>query len=666
MARMLWLLLLLALVLPLHQPHTAAHEASSAASPQRVLFLHSYSPEFSWVRDIERGVLEELSAQPNTAYYFEYLDTKHFFGREYLETLLPALRYKYGSLPLSAVVVSDDNAFQFALQHQQDLFPRTPLVFCGVNDFDPALRQQNPWLTGVEEKVDVANTLQAALRLRPQAKDILVITDRTIVGHAARRLALDALAALPPGISYRLLDDATMDEVLAAAKDFPADGIILHLIFNIDRNGRMFNNDESLQLIAETSAAPVFGLWDTAIGYGLVGGMLCSGYAQGKIAGSLVKNILADQKQPWELPVVSSNANRYIFDNRQLEAHALNAELLPPGSTVLFRQASFYETYRTLVWTVSAIFLLLTGLIVALAFNIRHRRRVEQEIRQLNLHLEERVTERTQSLQQANTDLSRTMEDLHKTQHHLVESEKMASLGALVSGVAHEINTPVGNSITAASFLSERTQELTGKLQENKMKRSELEEFLDTSVKSGEIILSNLNRASELIRTFKQTAVDQQVEERRTVNMCAYLADVLLSLRPRLKKTKHRIEIDCPDALSLSIYPGVLWQVLTNFIINSLVHAYEPEESGLIRIAVSFAEGTVTLRYSDDGKGMPPEVQQRVFEPFFTTKRGSGGTGLGLHIVYNLIVFKLNGTIACHSRPGEGTEFLVTFPASAG
>ena len=639
-----------------------AQQADTASPQHRVLFLHSYSPEFSWVRDIERGVLEELEPHPEVAYYFEYLDTKHFWGKDYLSALVPSLRYKYATLPLSAVVVSDDNAFLFALEHQQDLFPHTPIVFCGVNDFNPSLRQANPWLTGVEEEVDVAGTLQAALRLRPQAKKLLIITDRTIVGHSTRRLALEALTSLPPTLQYQLLDDATMEEVQQAARSLSADDIILHLIFNIDRNGRMFTNDESLQLVAQESAAPVFGLWDTAIGHGLVGGLLTSGYTQGKEAGSLVRQILFENKAPSTLPVISQSVNRYAFDYRQLTAHGLDAEALPPGSTILFRDPSFYEAHRTLVWTVSAVIVLLTVLVISLLFNIRHRRRVENEIRLLNLHLEERVEERTQSLQQANNNLNRAMDDLQKARGHLVEAEKMAALGGLVSGVAHEINTPVGNSITAASFLAGRTQELLHKLKENQMKRSELEEFLDTSAKSGEIIVGNLNRASELIRTFKQTAVDQQVEEKRLVNMLTYLHEVLLSLRPRLKKTKHTIEIDCPDDLNATIYPGALWQILTNFIMNTLVHAYEPDEAGLIQIAVSLQDHQLTLRYRDNGRGMPEEVQKKVFEPFFTTTRGSGGTGLGLHIVYNLVVFKLKGTILCHSTPGEGTEFIITAP----
>ena len=292
----------------------------------------------------------------------------------------------------------------------------------------------------------------------------------------------------------------------------------------------------------------------------------------------------------------------------------------------------------------------------------RDRRLAEEEVASLNKDLENRVMQRTAELAQANAELHDALEDLHKAQGQLVMSEKLAALGGLVSGVAHEINTPVGNSITAASFLAGRTQELLHKLKENQMKRSELEEFLDTSAKSGEIIVGNLNRASELIRTFKQTAVDQQVEEKRLVNMLTYLHEVLLSLRPRLKKTKHTIEIDCPDDLNATIYPGALWQILTNFIMNTLVHAYEPDEAGLIQIAVSLQDHQLTLRYRDNGRGMPEEVQKKVFEPFFTTKRGSGGTGLGLHIVYNLVVFKLKGTILCHSTPGEGTEFIITAP----
>jgi signal transduction histidine kinase len=197
---------------------------------------------------------------------------------------------------------------------------------------------------------------------------------------------------------------------------------------------------------------------------------------------------------------------------------------------------------------------------------------------------------------------------------------------------------------------------------QGEMKRSDLTQFFDDSREGTEMILMNLGRASELIRSFKMVAVDQVSEHRRIFNVKSYIDEILLSLRPKLKKTKHRIEVHCNSDLVIESYPGAFSQILTNFIINSLLHAFEPEQTGDIRIEVTQTNGTLNLRYADNGKGMATENRDRIFEPFFTTARSQGSTGLGLHIVFNIVTRTLGGTIACESAPGQGTAFRVTMP----
>ena len=176
------------------------------------------------------------------------------------------------------------------------------------------------------------------------------------------------------------------------------------------------------------------------------------------------------------------------------------------------------------------------------------------------------------------------------------------------------------------------------------------------------MILVNLNRASELIRSFKMVAVDQVSEHRRIFNVKGYIDEVLLSLRPKLKKTTHRIEVLCDADLVIESYPGAFSQILTNFIINSLVHAFEPDQVGEIRIAVTRINNVLDIHYVDNGKGWHRKIRDRIFEPFFTTARSQGSTGLGLHIVFNIVTRTLGGTIACESAPGQGTAFHVTMP----
>jgi len=265
------------------------------------------------------------------------------------------------------------------------------------------------------------------------------------------------------------------------------------------------------------------------------------------------------------------------------------------------------------------------------------------------------ITNRVQAEQQA-----------QEARERLIQAEKMASLGSLVAGIAHEINTPLGISVTAASHLREHGETLLRSYREGGLKRSELESYFDQAAEASRILETNLRRASDLIRGFKQIAVDRSNNERRRFNVREFLAELLLSLRPRLKKTSHRIEVLCAADLVITSYPGALSQVLTNLVINSLVHGFAPQTAGTLCIRVEETERWVRLWYSDDGKGIPETLLHRVFEPFFTTRRGHGGSGLGLHIVYNLVTRALSGSIECTAREGQGTAFEISFPDLTG
>ncbi|MGH9011487.1 MAG: ATP-binding protein, partial [Acidimicrobiia bacterium] len=281
---------------------------------------------------------------------------------------------------------------------------------------------------------------------------------------------------------------------------------------------------------------------------------------------------------------------------------------------------------------------------------------ISLENARLYAHLEEKVAERTR-------ELSEALEDVQTMQHQMVESEKLAALGGLVAGMAHEINTPVGIAVTAASHLVDRTDELRAAWQAGSMKRSTLDHFIEGVEDAGRLILTNLERSNELVQSFKQVAVDQSSEACRPFSVREYLEDIIRSLRPSLKRAPHVIDIDCDPGLSITTYPGALAQVVTNLVMNSVVHGYDDGVSGRIRLVATGQDGGIRLRYSDDGRGIPDDVRQHIFDPFFTTRRTQGGSGLGLHIVYNLVTQRLGGTIAFASTAGKGTEFTIDIPA---
>lgn len=282
------------------------------------------------------------------------------------------------------------------------------------------------------------------------------------------------------------------------------------------------------------------------------------------------------------------------------------------------------------------------------AFAIRdmtERYRAESELKAAKAHAEE------------------AFRDLQQAQENLVKSEKLASLGGLLAGVAHEINTPVGVALTSASHLDMETKALQRLYDERELTAENLQEYLETAGEASRLLVNNCNRAAEMIRSFKQVAVDQTGNQRRTFALAEYIDEVLLSLRPKLKKTAIKVHVTCPSDLILDTHPGALSHSLTNLLINSLTHAYEPDQAGTITITASQpSPDEVELRYQDDGKGIPFEIQAKVFDPFFTTRRGTGGSGLGLHILYNAVHGGLKGTVIMTSTPGEGTVFVLRFP----
>ena len=266
---------------------------------------------------------------------------------------------------------------------------------------------------------------------------------------------------------------------------------------------------------------------------------------------------------------------------------------------------------------------------------------------------------------QRNAELESTIQNLKQTQDKLVESEKMASLGSLVAGVAHEINTPVGIGLTGVTQLMEECVEIGERYKSGALTATDFEDFIAIANEISELVKNNLVRTAQLVRSFKQVAVDQTSEEDREVNLAVYINEVIASLSSVTRKAHVTVTSDCPDNINVITNPGLISQVLTNLIVNSVKHGFSEQDSG--EISLSLRELTATsfeLDYRDNGKGISRENLSKIFEPFFTTQRGSGGTGLGLNITYNIITNALKGSVVCESEPGQGVRFLIQFKVS--
>ena len=299
------------------------------------------------------------------------------------------------------------------------------------------------------------------------------------------------------------------------------------------------------------------------------------------------------------------------------------------------------------------------------ALNISQRKRLELDLHALNSSLEERITSRTHELEQSNKELQTTVQTLQVAQHELVRREKLAALGSLVAGIAHELNTPTGNSLTVASTMEAQITEFA-ELTSKNLTRTGLQHFIANMQEGVEILLRSLDRSVALVSSFKQVAVDQTSEHRRQFDLGKMTAEVLMILSPTLKKTNYTIINDIPADIIIDSYPGPFGQVLTNLVNNACIHGLDGRMDGVVTIkAEKFTTGCIQVTVIDNGCGIAPVHLGKVFDPFFTTKLGHGGSGLGLNIVYNIVTNTLGGTIRVESVQGEGTAFILELPSTA-
>lgn len=298
---------------------------------------------------------------------------------------------------------------------------------------------------------------------------------------------------------------------------------------------------------------------------------------------------------------------------------------------------------------------------LALKSDIVKLEQAENALINLNGELEIKVYDRTAKLAASNQQLQQSLDDLTLAKDQLVQSEKMASLGQLVAGVAHEVNTPLGICVTSISALKEKVLDLSRSVEKENLTKSQLTGTLNLLVEYQEIIERSLNKAVELIRGFKSVAVEQHTDPELNINLAQHVNDVVNTVKTLFKRKSYEINVSVDKDLNLVTYPSAWNQILTNFMTNSHIHGFEDRDKGVINISFAQSNGFLTLHYSDDGKGLSSDIKKRIFDPFVTTKRGQGGSGLGMNIVYNLVNAKLGGTIKC-TESEKGCGFIVKVP----
>lgn len=350
--------------------------------------------------------------------------------------------------------------------------------------------------------------------------------------------------------------------------------------------------------------------------------------------------------------LLNKKETKYVF-GMVLSYFALFAYLYINHIIVYDRNLEVYAT-SSATWLTQFISFVAIFLIVyySLNFTIESLQKALLENKKLyekrQDQLEQMVTERTMQLEE--------------TMEALLQKEKMASLGSLVAGVAHEINTPLGVAITANSFLINRYNSLKEKMDAGKLKKSDLEDFMESLRETGGILEETLNRAAELVKSFKKISVNHTSGFKTLFNLTEYIHSVILTLKHEYKNTGHAIIFDESKDYWIESDPGMFSQLLTNLIMNALIHGFKDKEKGVIKIQVEPEVTGFKIIFSDNGRGIPESNLRNIFEPFFTTNRQQGGSGLGLSIVHNIVYDYLNGNIQVNTQLDQGTSFIISIP----
>ena len=636
--------------------YTSLPVDATLSGEERILLLHSYHSGMSWADSVTRGVENAFQSDlPSNHVHVEHMDTKRHLEPEYFNLLLDVYRHKFSLFPPDVVITADDTATRFAIKHRSELFPGAPIVFCGVNSYRPDEFKEVPAITGVVEAWDVRGTLDIALALHPDAKQVFIVNDTTPTGLANRRTIDSLLPRFKDRADFTYLGPRmTMDELLARMKRLPEDSLVLLMSFNRDAAGHVFGYRQAADKICGASERPVYGIWEFYLGHGIVGGNLTSGEAQGRTAARIARQVLQGTPAR-DIPIVTESPNRLAFDYRQMVRFGINPGQLPAGSDLINRRPSLYSQYRAEVWaTIIAIITLLCA-VVLLYLNIMKRRRVEFKLQDYQAHLQDLVERRTKSLtaavrrqeqeierrKQADARLQETMQELRESNSELEQFAYIAS---------HDLQEPLRTVGSFAKLLSRRYK---GRLDKE---ADEFIEFMTDAVKRGQALVDDLLEYSRIQRRGKPFEPVDTREEMKYV---------LENLAFAINDTGAQIFIS-DDLPEVDADPSQLPRVFQNLLSNALQAGREDTQLE-IRAYAHRQDDMWQFTIEDNGVGVEPANAESAFNPFQSYRRASGkkmSTGMGLAICKKIIE-RHGGSIWIDSTPGEGTRVHFTLPVQS-
>jgi signal transduction histidine kinase len=631
---------------------------SAAAVGKRVLVLNSYSPGYKWTEEIIAGISEAMREGDRIVrIHQEFMDTKRIAGPEYFRLLYELYRYKFRQTRFDVIITSDNDAFDFMVQYRDRLFPGTPVVFCGVNNFDPSQLRGVKNITGVNEKPNITATLDLALRLHPDTRNIVVINDDTTTGRAVHNQLMGILPSYQSRVHFELLQRVTMPQLLARVQRLQPGELVLFIFFFRDKDGNVYEFDQSVSMVAQRSPVPLYTLWDFNLGYGAVGGMLTSGYDQGRVAGQLAMRVLNGEAADKIAPIINS-PSRFMFDYRALRRFKIPLSELPPGSTIVNRPLNRYSLDRRVIWGILAALAVLVVIILLLLRNVAMKRRGEERLRELNEELEKRVRQRTEALERQNLVLQETyhglqketeerirvMEELRLNEQLLIHQSRMAAMGEMLGNIAHQWRQPL-------NLLGLKIQELGLSYKMGQFSK----ELLEENVAKVMEILRHLSRTIDDFRTF--STPDKQKVQFKVVEV---IEKTVSLIGENLRGQGIEIETRSEGEPVIEGYPNEYAQVLLNILMNAR-DAFQERGIAEGRIVIRcFSErGRSVVTITDNAGGIEEAVLDKIFDAYFTTKELGKGTGVGLFMSKAIIEKNMGGHLTVRNS-GGGAEFRIT------
>lgn len=589
------------------------HQAATAPS---ILVLNAYHPGYSWSDHEMEGFLAALrESRPDLQARIEYLDGKHHPDLAHFPQIRDLLRAKHAGRAFRVVVAADNPALVFALRYRADLFPGVPIVFLGIDGYDPALITGQSAITGIAQRLDAGRTLDLALRLHPGTREVVVVHDHTLTGLESRRETEAQLRPFAGRVALRFLAEPDLERLAATLRALPPHSLVLGLSYGLDGQGRVVNHEAFAHFLRRHAPVPVYGLHGERLGHGIVGGVLTDGHTEGRRAGALALRILAGE-DPATLPVETEPRGQLAFDHTELRRFNLAERDLPPGTRVINQPTSFLKTHRSLAITTGGLFLLLLGGLAAVAINVY--RRVEAEERQRSI------------------------------QAQLLQSQKMEAVGHLAGGVAHDFNNILTAIMGYASLLQMRL--------EGDPARAHADQIQGASERAAHLIRSLLAFSRKGVLESKPIPLDAIAQGVEKIVQRLIGEDIALEVR--LEGLQARVMGDLAH--------------LEQVVVNLCTNARDAMPDGG-RLAIhtrcvpaappgAFEGPAAVISVADTGTGMPAAVRARIFEPFFTTKEVGKGTGLGLSVAYG-IIRQHGGLLTVESEPGAGSTFHIFLPA---